>query len=593
LKEFRIAGRLWPLLRIYRWAVPATVVLGTLSSLAEGLGITLFLPLLESLDRQLPAGTQGDRLQRFLGGLLGGVPESRRLATVAGLIVALTLCKSLLTYAHSALAASFNSRLTHKIRSQVYAKMLDISQPQLSRMGSGRLINLLATDTWHTGDALSLFIGLVVNLCSILVFSLLLIALSWKLTFLVLAAVIVVSLLLRMITAAARRLGQEGVSANTELSDQMLDGLDGLREIQMLGLKPHRQTLFDAASAKVRSIYRKLDLLHRAVPPISELLYVGLLLGLLLVGIAGQTSASVMIIFLLVIYRLQPQIRQWDSNRLSLVALARSVEDVTDFCSSPPPAENSSPTISARSLESEIRFDRVRFCYEDQQEFALHGVSLRIRRGQTTAIVGPSGSGKTTLISLLCGFYRPVAGEIRVDDAPLSTLDLASWRGQIAWVCQGAHIFKATIRENIQCGRLNAAADEVVEAAMRADAHSFITALPDGYNTRVGSGELQLSSGQMQRIALARAFLRKAPLLILDEATNALDSLSEDVIQEFLRDRSLGQTVIVISHRLSTVKFADQAIVLNAGRIVESGSPRELAARHGLFSRLKDLQNVE
>ena len=128
---------------------------------------------------------------------------------------------------------------------------------------------------------------------------------------------------------------------------------------------------------------------------------------------------------------------------------------------------------------------------------------------------------------------------------------------------------------------------------MRADAHSFITALPDGYNTRVGSGELQLSSGQMQRIALARAFLRKAPLLILDEATNALDSLSEDVIQEFLRDRSLGQTVIVISHRLSTVKFADQAIVLNAGRIVESGSPRDLAARHGLFSRLKDLQNVE
>jgi subfamily B ATP-binding cassette protein MsbA len=319
---------------------------------------------------------------------------------------------------------------------------------------------------------------------------------------------------------------------------------------------------------------------------------VGLVLGLLLVVIAGRTSASTMIIFLLVLYRLQPQIRQWDSNRLSLAALARSVEDVTDFCACAPP-QDSMPTLPVRSLENEICFDQVSYCYEDQQDFALRGVSLRIPRGRTTAIVGPSGSGKTTLISLLCGFYGPVAGEIRIDGVPLSQIDPGAWRGQIAWVCQGAHVFNASIRENIRYGRLEATDDEVVEAAMRADAHCFIAELPGAYDTRVGSSELQLSSGQMQRIALARAFLRKADLMILDEATNALDSLSEDVIQDFLRDRSLGQTVIVISHRLSTVKFADQAIVLNAGRIVETGNPRELAARNGLFSRLKELQHVE
>lgn len=593
MREFRIAARLWPLLRRYRWALAATVVLGILSSLAEGFGITLFLPLLETLDGQFPAAAQRDRLQHFLGSLLTGIPQSRRLATIACLILALTFCKSLLTYGHSALAARFNSRLIHAIRSGVYSKMLDVSQAQLTRMGLGRLINLLATDTWHTGDALSLLISLVINLCSICVFSLMLLALSWRLTFLVLAAVVIVSLLLRLITAAARRLGREGVEANSELSEQMLDGLEGLREIQMLGLKSHRQALFEAASEKVRSIFWTLERLHRAIPPLSELLYVGLLLGLLLAGIAGRTSGSIMIIFLLVLYRLQPQIRQWDSNRLSLAALARSVEDVIDFYAATPPLEYPAPAVVVRPLEREIRFDQVSYCYEDQPEFALQGASLRLARGQTTAIIGPSGSGKTTLVSLLCGFYRPVAGEIRVDGVPLAQCDLAGWRSQIAWVSQGAHIFNASIRENIRYGRLDADDDEVIEAAMRADAHSFITCLPFGYDTRVGNSEQQLSTGQMQRIALARAFLRKADLLILDEATNSLDSLSEDVVQEFLRDRPVGQTVIVISHRLSSVKFADRAIVLNAGRVAETGSPRELAARKGLFSKLKELQHVE
>lgn len=596
MKELRTIRQLWPLLRSYPWAVPVTVALGILASLSEGIGITLFLPLLQSLDGPLPPAGPADGLQRFFAGLLSGIPEGRRLPAIALLIVGLTLCKSLLTYTHSVIAAGFNSRLTKRIRSQVYARMLEISQPQLALMGPARLINLLATDTWHTSDALSLFIGLLINLCSILVFSALLVALSWKLTLLVLAAVVFVSLLLRLITRAARHLGHDGVRANTALSELMLDGLDGIREIQMLGLKNHRQQLFESASERVRSIFFRLDLLHRAVPPLSELLYVALLLGLLLIGVTGHSSASTMIIFLLVLYRFQPQVRQLDTNRLSLASLAHSVEDVTAFCQSAPPATPPATPpapAAARQLPGDIEFDHVLFRYEDQQDLALRGVSFRIPRGRTTAIVGPSGSGKTTLVSLLCGFYSPLAGQIRVGPTALSALDLAAWRGGIAWVCQGAHIFSDTIRENIRYGRLTATPDEVLDAARRADAHSFIVALPDGYDTKVGNGGVALSSGQMQRIALARAFLRRAALLILDEATNALDSLSEDVIQDFLRNRPPGQTVIVISHRLSTLKHADTAIVLDSGRIAESGTPQELATRRGLFSRLRDLQHVE
>jgi ABC-type multidrug transport system fused ATPase/permease subunit len=298
------------------------------------------------------------------------------------------------------------------------------------------------------------------------------------------------------------------------------------------------------------------------------------------------------VIFLLVLYRLQPQFRQVDSNRLSLASLARSVEDVSSFCNEEPLLTVRTPVAPAPQFVSDIRFESVSFRYHDQRDLALNNVSLEIPRGRTTAIVGPSGSGKTTLISLLCGFYVPAGGEILVDGVPLSQIDLSSWRGQLAWVCQHAHIFSASILENIRYGRLEASDDEVIEAAYRADAHAFIHELPGGFGTKVGNGGAQLSSGQMQRIALARAFLRKPALMILDEATNSLDSFSEETIQTFLRDRSVEQTVVVISHRLSTLKYADHAVVLDAGRVSETGSPQELAARRGLFSRLKDLQYV-
>jgi subfamily B ATP-binding cassette protein MsbA len=467
---------------------------------------------------------------------------------------------------------------------------MGISQRTLDRTGSGRLINLLATDTWHTSDAISLFIGLVINLCSILVFSALLMALSWKLTLLVALGVALVSLLLRYVTTGARRLGQEGVAANAVQSQHMIEALDGLREIQMFSLKDHRERLFVAASEKVRSIYFRLDLLHRAVSPLSEILYVGLLLGLLLIGV-GHHSVSNIMVFLLVLYRLQPQIRQLDSARLSLVSLNSPVEEVMTFLESRDD-QPALPGLASCEFRRAVEFDCVSFSYDAERQFAVQAVSLRIPFGKTTAIVGCSGSGKSTLVSLLCRFYEPTFGEIRVDGRHLSELDVDAWRSRIGWVSQDAYLFGGSIRENIRYGRLDATENEILAAAIAADADGFIRDLPEGYDTIIGNAGPQLSSGQVQRIALARAFVRKPAILILDEATNAIDGLSEGSIRTRLRRMTAEQTVIIISHRLSSVRHADQVIVMADGRVSEQGSPPELLAQHGFLSRLYEVQGL-
>jgi len=597
LKEARTIRLLLPLLRNYGWMAPATILLGIVASLAETIGLSLFVPLLQGLNGsgfEIGSGA----LPNFFPAVFSHLPASNPLPYIIGLILMMTVAKSVLIFSHSVLAARMNARATHTLRSQVFARTLSISQSQMDTIGTGRLINLLATDTWHTSDAITLLLGLVINVCSIAVFTLLLVALSWKLTLLVVLGVVIVSAIIQIVTRAARRLGKEGVDANTTLSDHMLDALEGVREIQMFGLGRHRQGLFDALSDRVRSIFLRLDLFHRATAPLSELLYVSLLLGLLLAGVAAHGSIPSVIVFLLVLYRLQPQIRQVDSARLSLVSLTTSVEEVMRFLQ--PPA---APILDSRRFAAPlpidfepgeaIEFEDVSFTYDPASEFRIEHLNIRIPLGQSSGIVGRSGSGKSTLVSLLARFYEPKGGRILIGGRVLSAIDVDAWRSRIAWVSQDAHLFRTTIRENIRYGRLDATDDEIVCAAKDADAHDFIRSLPDGYDTKVGSGGTDLSSGQVQRITLARAIVRKPEILILDEATNSLDSLSEEFIRARLETMPRSHTLITISHRLSAVRGADHVIVLDGGRVSEQGPPSLLSRRRGFFARVKELQHAD
>jgi ATP-binding cassette subfamily C protein CydD len=239
-----------------------------------------------------------------------------------------------------------------------------------------------------------------------------------------------------------------------------------------------------------------------------------------------------------------------------------------------------------------IRLRDVHFAYAPGRD-ALQGLELRIEPGERLAVVGPSGAGKSTLLYLLLGFARPDAGDILVGGTPLTALDTDDWRRHLSWIPQRPRVFHGTLLDNIRLGMPEATLDAVRAAARRAGAASFIECFPAGYHTRVGEGGRGLSGGQAQRLALARAFLRDAPLLLLDEPTASLDPRSETLVQRAIEDLARDRTVVTVAHRLATVRDADRILVLDRGRVVQEGRHGSLLAADGLYRRLALASGIE
>jgi ABC-type multidrug transport system fused ATPase/permease subunit len=233
-----------------------------------------------------------------------------------------------------------------------------------------------------------------------------------------------------------------------------------------------------------------------------------------------------------------------------------------------------------------VRFEDVCYAYDGGDRPALNDVSFTIQPGHQVALVGPSGAGKSTVVHLLLRFVEPTGGRITVDGMPLETIPPDGWRRRIAWTPQLPYLFHTSVADNIRLARPGAPLDDVIRAAQLAHADAFIRALPAGYDTPIGERGARLSGGQAQRIALARAFLKNAPLLILDEATSNLDPDTEALLIDAMHTLKQDRTVLIIAHRLSTVYQADQIVVLDGGRVVESGTHADLLARRGAYHRL-------
>jgi subfamily B ATP-binding cassette protein MsbA len=341
----------------------------------------------------------------------------------------------------------------------------------------------------------------------------------------------------------------------------------------------------------VSKAFFRLDRISAIVQPLSEVLTVSLLLGILLIT-ATRTPGEmgILLTFLVLLYRLQPRIKQFDADRVALDTFSASVEEVRSLLDKSDKPYLRSGARTPASIEKAITFENVSLDYASGKGAALEQVSCSINFGETTAFVGPSGAGKSSLIRLICRLYDPSSGRLLIDGIPLSQLGLAWWRNQIAVVSQEVYLFNASVAENITYGKLDATRGELVEAARKAHALEFIKQLPDGFETMLGDRGVRLSGGQRQRLALARAFIRDPQILILDEATNSLDLISEGVVQDALEQFGRNRTVLIVAHRISTIEHADKIIVLDSGRIVETGTVTQLLAQGDLFSRFYALQ---
>jgi len=578
----RTLRALFPVLRLRAWMLSGMLVLGVLAALSEGLSITLFIPLVQN-----QMGTQTPGTGR-LTAIFQAIPSEHRLLWIGFGIFLCMVLKNVLSYGYSLLFQSVNSLIGHRLRCGILRQLLSVRQSYLDNHDSGKLLNVLATETWRVSSACTVLASVIISVCMTVIFSILLVMISWKLTLITGCLVLVISLIVRQLTQQGKRISMRVTAANGELTQRMIETLDGMKLIRAYGRESYEQHRFDLASRAVSQAFLKLDRISGLVHPLSEILTVALLLGILLTTAMlapGQTAVSVA--FLLLLYRLQPRIKQIDVDRVALDSFSGSVEEVRSLLDETDKPYMRSGTRMPASIEKEIIFDSVSLSYDSSKGAALKQVTCSINIGETTAIVGPSGAGKSSLINLICRFYDPSAGRLLIDGVALPELDLAWWRNQIAVVSQEVYLFNASVTENITYGKLDATREELVEAARKAHALEFIEELPEGFETVLGDRGFRLSGGQRQRLALARAFIRDPQILILDEATNSLDLISEEVVQDALEQFGRNRTVLVIAHRVSTIEHADKIIVLDSGKVVESGTVTQLLAADGLFSRLK------
>jgi ATP-binding cassette, subfamily B, bacterial MsbA len=594
--DFKTLKILLNLVRCRIWVIPMLAALSILASLAEGLGVGLLIPFLHTLlgDAGSDGGAQGP-VVAWLNWYAELFDEENRLAILALSIIALAVVRSAIVYADGAASSWIGSSISHRLRVALIRQILDVDYEYLCKTDNGKLLNTIEGETARTTAALGVVFGIITQISMVLVFTTLLLLISWQLTLAVAAGVLLISTLVRGIARRASRISTAAVLASQRLSERSVEVFDGMRIIRAFSQEGREERRFAEASDEVRRTEFRLDLLAGLVHPILEVLYAPVFIGVLLLAWHTEMSVPAALAFLLLLYRLQPHMKGLNHSRVHLATLSGGVRDVIALLDrSDKPYIVSGPR-RFTGLKTGIAFRNVSFSYGSRQDAppALDDVTFAIGKGEITALVGGSGAGKSTLINLLYRFYDPAAGIILVDGEPLPQLDLASWRAALTISGQDAELMSGTIAENIAYGDPRASRARIIEAARQASAHDFIAALPLKYETRVGQRGQLLSGGQRQRIALARALLLRPEILILDEATNALDSVTEAEIHETFEGLRNHCTMIVIAHRLGTIRNADRIVVLQDGRVVEAGRPRDLLCQNGLLARMHELQLLQ
>jgi len=554
--------------------VPLVAGLGLLASLLEGAGIGLLIPFLALLISNSPAADVPEPIHSLASFFERFEPQTS-LILLGAAIFGLILVKSVVQAANEYLLASIQGRIGRIIREGLAKRLLSADYSFFLANDPVRLNRILSTDSWFVLQTARALLSLTPAAAGLLVFSILLATLNLNLFMIVALGAIALQAVLALAERRQRRLSNEFTASHHDLWERFLTLLQAARLIRLFGQQGREQQRAEQASERLRKSIVATGYQSAIINPLLEAMIALLFLGVVLGGYSMGMSVPEITAFILLLTRAQPHAKTIAQARLGMASFHGSVREV-DWLLSQPECVPAATSDTGLRLDKPILFDRVSYAYPDGSR-AFEDVTLTFEPGMATAVIGPSGSGKTTLVNLLCRLIEPQAGDIRHGDDPIRTIDVDAWRGRIAVAGQDIEPVIGTIAENIAYGRPNATAAEIAEAARAAGVDRFVAGLPQGYETRVGPEGLSLSGGQRQRIGVARALLRRPDLLILDEATNAVDALSETEIMTLIREHRYFRTILVISHRKSTLSLCERGIVLEEGKVKEAGPLADLA----------------
>ena len=561
---------------------------------------TLIGPILSFLftGEARSVGSVGKFLPEGLGvaETLARADRSQVLALVPLVMVAVSLVKGVAAFGQFYLMGMLGQRVVADLRRALFEHLLTLSPGFYSRRHSGDLMSRFSADVGAVEVAITNSIasyfrdGLTVVVMLVTCF-----VIDWRMSLVVFCVVPVTLLPVIRLAKKLKRATTQGQASIGQIAEMVQESISGIRVVQAFGMEGWEARRFGEANGRWLAIQRKSFLVRAFTSPLMEVMAAaGLAAAIAWVGpkiLSGEFESAKIISFLgavMLLYQPVKQLGRVGQMALQGAAASERLFEILDTSS----AVADAGTGTLAPFTDAIRYEGVRFTYAEGKEPVLRGLDLTVRKGEVVALVGGSGGGKTTVANLLPRFWDPTAGRLTIDGRDVREVTLQSLRAQMALVTQDTVLFNDSIRANIAYGRPEISQAEVERAARMAQAHAFILALPQGYDTVVGEKGVLLSGGQRQRLAIARAFLKDAPILVLDEATSALDTESEREVQRSLEDlMGLGgaaghRTTLVIAHRLSTIRNADKIVVLSKGQVVETGRHEELLARGGEYARL-------
>ncbi|MEK6649736.1 MAG: ABC transporter ATP-binding protein [Bacteroidota bacterium] len=589
---------------VYRWRIIGGLLAVAIMSLADAASAFLIARLfdvLQTISTQVRAGQEilvqiPFKLFNHVLALYqvqGQEGSFRMIFAFAGAVLAVILVKALFVYIRELLMSSVQQKLLMRIRVDLFDTVVALPVKYFDAHRTGHIMSRITNDVNNLEQSLYLIVEIAQNIVYALIFATALVFASWELTIVTVVIFALSGLISRTFGDRIRRFSRELTNTLADISSFLQEKISAMRVVKSFTREEHERKAFRSRVDSNYHFSMKIVRTIALLSPTNEVFNTAAASLLVVFSgylfIEGTMTIETMIFFLILMINLAKPVKSLGESvariQKTLVSAGYIFEVIDQERERDPGVER-----GARITKGAVEFRNVSFAYQSET-YALHDVTFRVRAGEKVALVGPSGSGKSTLINLIPRFYSASQGEVLVDGVDISTMSLQNLRNAIGIVPQDIVLFTGSVFENIRYGRRDAPDSAVEEAAKAANVDQFIGQLDKGYATEAGERGTQLSGGQRQRIAIARAILRDPRILLLDEATSSLDSESEHMVQEALNRLMEGRTSFIIAHRLSTVRHCDRILVLDGGRVVESGTHAQLLRRpRGVYRRLHDLQ---
>lgn len=567
----------------YYWQIALTILIGIFK-----FAIPLFIPLLIKIVIDDIIGADA----------LSNAEKLEQLYLwLGGTAIVFFLLRPPIEYYRQYYAQYVSNKILYDIRGYLYGHLQRLSLRYYANTRAGEIISRVINDVEQTKNFV--MIGLMnvwLDLATILIAIAIMLSMDVSLTLVALLAFPFYAMSVKYFFGRLRDLTRERSQALANVQSYLHERVQGMSIIKSFALEKHEQKIFNDTNDKF--LEKAIDHTKWNAKAFAVVNTITDVAPLLVIGYAGyqviqgNLTLGTMVAFIAYIERLYNPLRRLVNSSTTLVQSLASMDRVFEMVDEEYDVTDKQGARELGRVDGKLEFHNVSFHYNDGGSEVLSNLNFTVRPGETVAFVGMSGGGKSTIVSLIPRFYDVTGGSIRMDGHDLKDVTIHSLRDQIGLVLQDSILFSESVKENILMGKPDATDEEVIAAAKAANAHEFITNLPEGYDTKVGERGVKLSGGQKQRIAISRVFLKDPAILILDEATSALDLESEALIQDSLERLAHDRTTLMVAHRLSTITHADQILVIDNGQLAEQGTHEELLQKRGVYYKLFQVQNI-